>query len=143
MFKFLFYLIGMVGLMAEIAWLFSPRESLKKALRFNELSKLNKGRKTDDYTPEYKDMLRAYIPSVFLVFYLIFGIFTFQWVIFLSYLLFNIIIISPLSKLTVNRSNLLYASIHWVSSLIGTAFIIFTIINAYHLHIDFTNVIAK
>jgi len=62
------------------------------------------------------------------------GLFTGQWVLFVLLLLFNFLIITPISRLT--RFSFAYLVLHWINAVIGFAFGMFIIINHYHLHID-------
>ena len=57
-----------------------------------------------------------------------------QWILFLSFLLLNILIVGPISKLV--RFSFAYTLLHWINSLIGFAFGLFVVINHFHLKID-------
>lgn len=133
----LFYFIGLLFIWKELNWIYSPKEKTDDAKKFFELSKINKGRKWDAMTPEYKSEIKSKIPRMIIYFWLFIGLFTFQWDAFLFILLFNLVIIAPLSKLT--RFSGAYVALHWLNSVIGFAFGIFVIINHYHLHISLLN----
>lgn len=130
----LFYLTGIFFIWREIKWIVSPAEQVEYKREFDKHSKLNKGKKWDNYSKEYKDILKSSWSIIITVFWLFIGIFTVQWFIFLVVLLFNIIIIAPLSKIF--RYSFAYLALHWLNSLLGFAFGLFVIINHYHLHID-------
>lgn len=130
----LFYFTTIFFLFKEIQWLYSPRERVADVKQFSELSKLNKGKKWDDFSPEYKSELKSKIGVVLIPLWMFVGLFTFQWSAFLIMLLFNFVIIAPISQLT--KYSFAYLILHWLNSVIGFAFGIFVILNHYHLHID-------
>jgi len=97
--------------------------------------KKNKGKKWDDMTEEYKDLLKTKgLASVFFMLWMFTGLLTFNWLIFLAIIIFNFTIIAPLGKLF--KYSIGYTVLHWVNSLIGFTFGLFIIINSYHLKID-------
>jgi hypothetical protein len=130
----IYYLSTILFIWAEWAWLVSPIEKTNDAKKFFELSKLNKGKKWDEFSKEYKSELKSKVWLIWILLWMFIGLFTFQWAGFLAMLVFNILIVSPLSKLT--RYSIAYTIIHWFNSLIGFAFGVFVIINHYHLKID-------
>lgn len=132
----IYYLSTILFIWAELDWLVSPIEKTNDAKRFFELSKLNKGKKWDEFSKEYKSELKSKVWLIWILLWMFIGLFTFQWAGFLAMLIFNIVIISPLSKLTMY--SIAYTVIHWFNSLIGFAFGVFVIINHYHLKIDLT-----
>lgn len=130
----LFYFTTIFFLFKEIQWLYSPRERVDEVKKFSELSKLNKGKKWDDYSEEYKSALKSKVFVIFIPLWMFVGLFTFQWVAFLIMLLFNFVIIAPFSQLT--KYSFAYLILHWINSVIGFAFGIFVILNHYHLHLN-------
>ena len=137
----LFYFVAIFFIWREMRWIYSPIEMTKEYKKYDELSKLNKGRKWDLMTPEYKSELKSKIFLMPLVIWVFVGLFTFQWDAFLLMLLLNLIIIAPLSKIT--KFSFAYTAIHWVNSIIGFAFGVFVIINHYHLHISLYSVLKE
>jgi hypothetical protein len=133
----IYYLFGIFFIWTELTWLMSPIEKTRNTEKFMELSKLNKGKKWDDYSDEYKSELKSKIGKVLVLLWLFVGLLTFQWVGFLAVILFNIVVMAPLSALT--KYSMAYTVLHWFNSLIGFAFGIFVIINHYHLKIDLAN----
>lgn len=132
----IYYLSTIIFIVAEWGWLVSPIEKTNNARRFYALSKLNKGKKWDEFSAEYKSELKSKIWLVWILIWLFIGLFTFQWAGFLAMLVLNILIVSPLSKIF--KQTFVYTIIHWINSLIGFAFAIFVIVNHYHLKIDLT-----
>jgi hypothetical protein len=131
-----YYLISIFFILTELQWILSPIEKTKDAKRFLEMSKENKGKKWDEFTEEYRDQVKSKVWLLIVPLWLLLGLFTFQWIGFLMILIFNFLIISPISKLT--KYSMAYSIIHWVNSLIGFAFGVFVIVNHYHLKIDLT-----
>jgi len=134
----IYYFLGLFFIWSECVWLASPIEKTQNAKKFYELSKLNKGKKWEEYSDEYKSEVKSKVWGIFILFWLFIGLFSFQWIGFLAIILFNFLVIAPLSKLT--RFSYAYTVINWVNSLIGFAFGIFVIINHYHLKINLTEV---
>ena len=130
----IFYLSTIFIIFFEWSWIARPIEKTKEAESFFKISKENKGKKWDDYSDEYKKVVKSKIWYLYVFIWLIIGLFTFQWFGFLTILLFNLVCISPLSKLS--KFSFAYTVLHWLNSIIGLAFAIFTIINHYHLRID-------
>ena len=132
----IYYLSTFVFICLELAWLISPIEKTQENKKFTELAKQFKGKKWDEYSKDYKEKLKSKTWSLFIIIWLFVGLFTFQWVAFLAILLFNNIVIMPLSEIT--KYSIYYAILHWINSLIGFLFAIFVVINHYHLKIDLT-----
>ena len=57
----LFYFVAVFFIWRELRWIYSPIEMVAEVKKFDELSKLNKGRKWDLMTPEYKSELKSKI----------------------------------------------------------------------------------
>ncbi len=132
----IYYLSTIIFLVIELGWLISPIEKANKARKFLELSKQIKDKKWDEFSEEFKSEFKSNLWQVWILIWLFIGLFTFQWAGFLAMLIFNILIVSPLSKLTINT--FFYIILHWVNSIVGFVFAIFVIVNHYHLKIDLT-----
>ncbi len=130
----LFYLSTVIYMVNEIRWLVNLDEQVDQTNRFLELSKENKGKSWKEYSEDYKEMFNNNWDALFIFFWMFIGLFTAQWEFFLINLLFNMLIIAPLSHLT--RYTKTYKIIHWINSLLGFFFCIFVILNHYHLHIS-------
>ena len=132
----IFYLSTIIFLILELRWIIAPIDKTNDAKAFMELSKEFKGKEWNEYSDEYKTHVKSKIWLVWVLFWMLIGLFTVQWVGFLFIIVFNFIIIAPLSKLT--KYSMTYSVIHWFNSLIGFCFGVFVIVNHYHLHIDLT-----
>lgn len=130
----LFYLSTVVYMMNEARWLINLDEEINNVNRFIELSKENKGKPDNEVAEEYKKMVNNNWDVIFIFFWLFIGLFTVQWEFFLAMLLFEILVIAPLSNWT--RYTKAHKIIHWINSFIGFLFCIFVILNHYHLHIN-------
>ena len=130
----IFYLSTIFIIFIELAWVFHPIDKTEDSKKFFKLLAENKGKKWDDYSDEYKYELKYKIGLLYVFVWFIIGLFTFQWFGFLAVLLFNLLIIAPISKLV--KFSFAYTVLHWLNSIIGLAFAIFTIINHFHLRID-------
>ena len=137
--KHIFYLIGVYFVLYELLWVISPQDQVDKAKKAEKLNKDFKGKKSCEWSEEYKDLVYKNIVNFVFVFgWIIMGLFTFQWIIFLFKLAFYFIIIHPISRLT--KYSLAYTILHWINSLIGLVLALFIIINAYHLKINVTEI---
>lgn len=132
----IYYFSTIIFIVMEWLWLVSPIEKTKDNKRYSELLKEFKGKKWDEFSTEYKSQFYSRLWHVWVLFWFFIGLFTFQWLAFLGMLIFNILVISPLSRLT--RYSIVYTVIHWLNSLIKLVFGLFVIINHYHLKIDLT-----
>ena len=142
MIKGFFYLGAIVFMIYELSWILTPLTRVKSKIKYDVLSKEFKNKKWDDYSDEYKGMLKSkllfHLPMILWMFL---GLFTYNWGLFACFLFFEIFITSPLSRLF--KYNYVYTFIHWVNSVIGFCFSLLVLINAYHLHIDFSGIIVS
>lgn len=133
--KHLFYLIGIGFVIYEIMWILNPKSQVEKSKKFWKETKLNKGKKWDEMTEDYKGLLFSKgVPNIILTFWMVCGLLTFNWLPFLLKLVWSFVIITPISNLF--RYSIAYTVLHWFNSLVGFAFGVFVIINSYHLKID-------
>ena len=141
----IFYLSTIFIIIYKMNWILRPIEMTRKMQKFFKISDENKDKKWDESSIEYKAQIKNNIPRLYVLFWFIIGLFSFQWFGFLAVLLFNLVLIAPFSKLL--RFSFAYTVLHWLNSIIGLAFAIFTIINHYHLRIDlfqyFSSFLAK
>ena len=134
----IYYLSALFFVFYEMTWLSSPIEKTKDSKKFHELGKEFKGKKWDEFSQKYKDEIKSKIGLVFLMIWLLMGLFTYQWIVFLFLMCFNFLIITPISKIL--RYSMAYTVLHWLNSLIGFVFGVFVIVNHYHLKLDLTKI---
>lgn len=132
--KIIFYLLSSVLLIKELVWILNPKEQIEKSKKNELLNKQIKGLKYSDFNEEQKSyVLGLLISFTFVLGWLFVGLFTFQWQLFLAFLLFQFIVIAPISSLL--KYSFAYMILHWLNSIVGFLFVIFVIINSYHLKI--------
>jgi hypothetical protein len=125
-----------------VLWLLNPIEYTEKTRKFKTLAKKNKGKKWDDYTQDYKDILIARgVPLLLFTVWMFAGLLTFNWVAFVAIIAFNFIVIAPISKLV--EFNYVYTFLHWLNSVVGLGFGVFIIINSYHLKINLYEIVKE
>lgn len=116
-----------------MVWVFSPIKSAEKSRRY---FKLLKGEtKMDDMSKDDKSlvMTKAFT-SLFYLIWLFIGLFTFNWPIFLGYLILIWVVLTPIAKLTMETK--MYAVVQWIGGVIGVLFGLFVILNSYHFKMD-------
>lgn len=140
MFKFIFYFIGVIFIIYEIIWIFSPKRKILESLKFYELRKQNEGKKWEDVDYEYQEAVFNRLPLFIFMIWFICGLFTFNWVAFLGIMILQFVIITPIS-IAIRGDNIGYLLLHWFNSVIGLVWAIFVILNTYHLKIDLFEII--
>lgn len=136
----IYYLSTIIIIFMELDWLVSPTKKTNEIKQFNELAKLNEGKKFNEYSKEYKDAIYSNLLNVYVPIWVFIGIFTFQWVGFLAFILLNMLV-GIVSRLV--KFSMAYIIINWINSLVGLSFCIFIIINHYHLKIDLTQLLIN
>ena len=135
--KHLFYLIGVMFIIHELRWIIAPTKQVLKVKRRKDF----KWKGWEKFTEEQKSDVIGLLFNFLIFVWLIVGLFTFNWIAFITISIFNILIIAPISKLL--QFSIGYTVIHWINSVIGLAFGIFVIINSYHLKIDLYQLISN
>lgn len=137
----IYYFSTIIFLLMELHWLVSPIEKTESARKFFALTKINKGKKWDDFSEDYKSELKSKIWHIYVLVWLLVGLFTFQWQAYLIIIVFNFLIIAPISKIF--KHTFLYTILHWLNALIGFSFGVFVIINHYHLKLNLTEILSS
>lgn len=133
--KHIFYLVGIAFIIYEMLWILNPKAQVDKSKEFEAESKKNKGKKWDEYTDKYKELLKGEVlVSLLFTLWMVAGLLTFNWMLFLAKLVFNFVIVAPISKLT--KYSIGYTVLHWLNSIVGFAFGVFVVVNSYHLKIN-------
>lgn len=136
----LFYLTTIIFIWANLKWVIAPIEETQKLKNFNGLLKSVKGKEWNDYPKELKSMIKSKFWLLWILIWYFIGLFTAQWVGFLSLFLFGIItsMITTPFKYTIFRS-----VISWFHALINVVVSVFLIINHYHLKINLTELFIE
>ena len=132
----IYYFLSIFLLFNQLKWIFYPNKMMEEYVFYLNLMQ-NTSTKELKITNDHKFIMKMFFKSIFIVLWIFFGFFTQQWVLFLFLLIFQFIIIHPISKLIKNYQNT-YIFFHWFNSFIGFISIFFIILNQYRLHIDFT-----
>jgi len=107
-------------------------------LKLIQYNKEFKGQKFNQFSEDYKNtMLNSCFRVLVIMIVLFGGLLTDQWLIWISLMGLNIVLVGPLSKL-LKKLDLMtgYYVVVWINSIIGLGAGIFHIINDWHLHID-------
>lgn len=130
----LFYLSTIIFLWHEIKWIALPMDETNLARKFHLYRNAHKDKSWNEYDSAYKNLLSDYLFSYgYVMLWMLLGIFTVQWPLFLAFFALQFIVVAPLSRLT--RFGMAYTIIHWINSVIGFCFGVFVIVNHYYLHI--------
>lgn len=139
--NYIFHTFTIAFIIYELLWLLNPKHYVELAKKFSEESEKHKGLKWEDFSDEYKGILPAKLVKVFVFTgWMFLGLLSFNWVVFLSLIIFNLIVIAPISKVT--KYSKIYTGVHWVNSLIGFSAGIFILVNSFHLKINLYNLIV-
>ena len=131
----IYHLGTLIFILTEMTWIVSPRTKTEKSIKLSEAMKRNKGKEYAEWDDEYKDIfIYSGLPKLILTLWMIVGLLSYNWVAFLVIIVFNVAFIRPLSTLT--KFSNAYIALHFINSIIGFAFGVFVLINAYHLRID-------
>ena len=132
----IFYLLGLWLVVYETSWILNPYENAIKRIKFLEMCKTEKGKKWDAHTEEFKDAIKGKVFSQLIpIFWIIIGLISAQWFLFLVLFLFSLSINKIASWF---KSQLfMYAMINWLSSIVIFIIATLIIINHYHLHYNF------
>lgn len=133
--KHIYYLAGILFLMYELSWIFNTSKHLDKKDLFKALVNSEKDKTWDNNSDQYKEVLITFgLPQLCFTVWIFIGLFTFNWIVFLSFLLINVFLVSFISKNIKNRN--IEIVLHFINSMFGAAFLVFVIINSYHLKIE-------
>src|SRR5574343_757080 len=138
----LFYLVGILFLIRELIDLIQPIQYINK---MNTISKMA-DKKNEPNTYEYltideKSAMWYVLFSFTYILWMMVGLFTSEWIIFLTFLIFSFLIYFPIVKLIRTKLGMgkTYITAHIIATIIDIILILFAIINHYHLHINLLN----
>lgn len=131
--KHIFYLIAIFFILYEMTWVISPIKMAEKSRKYFQL--LKGVIKADDLSKEDKSLVfgKAFT-ALFYILWMFIGLFTFNWPVFLAFLIFMWVVLAPLGRITLNTK--LYPLISWIGAVIGVIFGLFVILNSYHFKMD-------
>ena len=135
----IYYFLSIFVLFNQLKWILSPKLMMIEivdTLNIIQNSTISKDFNKDFNNDKYKSAMKRLFNSIFIIGWLFLGFFTKQWVIFMFLLIFQFLIINPVSKLVKNHQKT-YFFFHWINSIIRFLSISFIVLNQYKLHIDF------
>ena len=142
MLKGLFYLVAILFIIYEMGWLLSPVKKSKASLKNTDILKRIGEKEYGDWLEEDKKVIPSIIWAFFVLTWALIGLFSFNWVLFLSFILFNFLIMGIVFKM-VRGENYVYYIANWINSLIGLVFALFAILNTYHFKIDLLSLVQN
>ena len=137
----LFYLVGIFYLIRELIELIQPIQYINKMKTLYKMVDKKNEPNAYEYkhlTIDEKSALWYSVFSFIYVLWMLVGLFTSEWIIFLTFIIFSFLIYSPIVKVIRTKLGMgkTYITAHIISTIIDICLILFAIINHYHLHID-------
>ena len=142
----LFYLVGIPFLIRELIDLIQPIQYINKMNTIYKMAdKKNEPKAYEYLTIDEKSALWYSVFSYIYVLWMMVGLFTSEWIIFLTFLIFSFLIYYPIIKLIRTKLGVgkAYITAHIIATIIDICIILFAIINHYHLHINLINLFLK
>ena len=137
----IFYFIGILFLIYEVYFLLNLKNELNEYKRFKELTNEFKNLEWDDYSEEYKKLFKNKAFVLIFLFWLFIGLASSQWVLFLVFLLFQFIIIKPISDLV--KFSFYRYFVTGFNTVVGIIFSLFLILNKYHFKLNLYEILIN
>ena len=137
----IFYFIGILFLIYEVYFLLNLKNELNEYKRFKELTNEFKNLEWDDYSEEYKKLFKNKAFVLIFLFWLFIGLASSQWVLFLVFLLFQFIIIKPISDLV--KFSFYRYFVTGFNTIVGIIFSLFLILNKYHFKLNLYEILIN
>ena len=137
----IFYFIGILFLIYEVYFLLNLKNELEESKRFKELTKEFKNLEWNDYSEEYKKLFKNKAFVLIFLFWLFIGLASSQWVLFLIFLLFQFIIIIPISDLV--KFSFYRYFVTGFNTVVGIIFSLFLILNKYHFKLNLYEILIN
>ena len=137
----IFYFIGILFLIYEVYFLLNLKNELEESKRFKELTKEFKNLEWNDYSEEYKKLSKNKAFVLIFLFWLFIGLASSQWVLFLIFLLFQFIIIKPISDLV--KFSFYRYFVTGFNTVVGIIFSLFLILNKYHFKLNLYEILIN
>ncbi len=129
-FKVLFYLGMVIPILVELESIFSPRRAQGVTVRARELRKLH-GKEMTDALLADKEVSTTMLFHTYYLIWLFVGLFSsLNWPVFIFMFLLGVI---P-KRFILQR---------WLDGVMSFALLLFTVINAFHLHLNVFNVLRS
>ena len=137
----IFYFVWIIYLIRQLLDLTSPvkyTRNMQWFFQFAEDQKTDKRKLFAELSNEERNVIIHAAFSLFVVIWAGIGLFTFNWVIFASFLFFCFVIYGPISNVIRKLFGFgkTYVMLHIVGTVVDILLVGFAIINQYHLKID-------
>lgn len=145
-----FYFFGILYLLQQIMRLLNPKGLTNTLIQFERITKEIKAR--HDSGNESKEAPKGFggylffvITSICTILWAMLGLMTFNWLVFLTYLVLMLFVFSPILKRVkrIHGLGFMYTSVQTMKAMINVVLIGFAIINHYHLRIDLLSLITQ
>lgn len=133
MFTHLFYFLLLLRVIHEFFWIVSAKEKIKKNQEFKALTLSLKNVHYSQWPQGYKSQLIDQYISMFLQMVAFLGLFSQQWLVFLAFLVWDLLLVKPLCR---KVGGLISLCLTWINCWISAAVFLFLLINHYHLKIS-------
>ena len=148
MLEYLYYTFVFLFLIEETLYLILTNERNERQIKLKELNAkhIAEGRSTWAlFSEDYKTLLRNVLYSGAVSIIAVFGgLFTFQWPLWVAFLVINLVIVSPITKKSRSIGNKTLTNIVvWINSLFGFGLALFILLNKIHLHINVVEFVEK
>jgi hypothetical protein len=140
----LFYLFGIIFVIRQIEFVYDPIGEMEGINIFKQFQqKYREARKISReealrYEAEYVALLQEYKYDLLLAIWVFVGLLSSQWLIFLVMILLDLFIINPIKRVASQET--LIKVVFW-DSLLSCLLGILILVNKYHLHINFFEIL--
>ena len=136
--KTIYYFFGVIILINTLIRLLNFKDYIEKRDNFAKTMKDEdtKGKKWDDFSDEYKSAGYFVLMTLMTLLWFILGLFTYNYVLFLSYLVLGMLVSKMSGLIFKSKTNFISIIISWLLTLLQLLVVVFAIINSYHLKIN-------
>jgi len=130
----IYYFSTIIIIFQQLLYVLNPVKESNKAKSLIKLSNLNKNKNFNQYPENLKHGIKNEIWRIYSIAWIIIGLFTFQWPIFLLMSAIYYLIVYPISLRFID--SIIFTVINWLNACIWILFAVFVLINNYYLRID-------
>lgn len=126
----IFYLFTLMFIVQELSVVFGPRQYIEKIKKIIKLFKENRDSDPETWSQEYMSAIRFGLFNMVYIIWLLIGLITFQWPIFLA--IFIIGLIRAIIESVIGRKVLPLI----IDSSLSLGLLVFLILNKFHFKLD-------
>lgn len=141
MFKLLYYIVGIIFAYFNHKHFSTISENVKKNMQIEKEPPVTESVLYSDLSDDKKKSIQRGLVSILFFFWLIIGLFTFNWIFYVGMLLISFIMVNPISKYFKNNTRVRII-ISQIYSILSWALCLFVALNSYYLKIDSNQVIS-